>query len=958
MRFQRAFLLIPSILSALAGGEIMADEAWVTHTTFEDFAAGTLGSAGVNLYVAKAGRVEMINRQDYNSDGYLDLFVVNDHNVISGADVLVYWGRKNGPRSLLPELIEQLPRQKLIDEILHRQDAATRLPSDGGGRSLLVDLNNDGYDEIVFCNFKHNYTIYSNALIYWNSRDGFDADNRTELPTILPGGVTAADFNRDGFVDLAFANRGNFEWLSFVEPQGNLESYVYWNGPTGFDTERRTILPTVTAVDCASGDLNGDGYPELVFVNNNFQEKSVAIFWGSQDGFAPQQRDTRPSKNPVAVNLVDVDRDGNLDMILTHKNDVAEVFRGTGDNVENHPWATLPTLGATQCEVGDLNADGFAELVFANKGSQQKPVSFIYWGSATGYAAQRRTELPTLAATDVTLADFNSDGRLDVAFANASDGKSRDVNSYIYWNRPDGFSAADRCEVLGFSPDSANAADLNHDGHQDLVLISHISGRAGEIESFIYWGNPRYNYSPASMTLLPNCTAQGIADYKQDGFVDVVGGYEGDIHYGSPSGFTTEPIIKTNRRAVGSDPTGQPPLEGQGLAVADLNRDGYLDLVMSRGVRHRFMDQGAKPKSTEGLILWGGSSGFNDANKTLLPLETLFSQSVNVADLNKDGFLDLIFPGLETGMTHIFWGAADGSFSEERQARLQAHNASTVEIADLNRDGWLDLIFGGGWDTVNNYARPTRFAMIFWGGRDGYSRQRTQRLESFDSLESSVADLNKDGFLDIVFTNYHAYFTRRVPALIYWGGPQGTYSESRRTTLPAESSSALTIADLNQDSWLDLFVCNHVVNGDHTVGSHIFWGGPQGYAAANRQWVPTFGPHFSNGRDLGNIYDRRLIEEYVSAPLQLPAGTGTSRLEWQATTPHGTEIKFQIRTAQSRQALAQTQWHGPDGVGDRFEKTGMRINAPDPHRWLQYRAEFITPDGGNTPVLEEVTLKP
>ena len=254
-------------------GFVAADEPWVVHDSFEDFAAGTLGNAGANIYVTRSGRIEMINRLDFNNDGYLDVFASNDHNLMEGPDILVYWGTKDGPRSLMPPMPEQLPRFKLLDEIYNRRSAATRLPGHGGGRSILVDLNHDGYEEIVFCNFKHNYALEFDAMIYWNSPEGFQATNSTGLPTLLAGGVAAADFNNDGFVDLAFANRGNFERLSRIKQIEDLESYIYWNSPTGFSVKRRTCIPTKTAriVDCVAGDLNGDDYPELIFINNNYQ---------------------------------------------------------------------------------------------------------------------------------------------------------------------------------------------------------------------------------------------------------------------------------------------------------------------------------------------------------------------------------------------------------------------------------------------------------------------------------------------------------------------------------------------------------------------------------------------------------------------------------------------------------------------------------------------------------------
>jgi hypothetical protein len=286
---------------------------------------------------------------------------------------------------------------------------------------------------------------------------------------------------------------------------------------------------------------------------------------------------------------------------------------------------------------------------------------------------------------------------------------------------------------------------------------------------------------------------------------------------------------------------------------------------------------------------------------------------------------------------------------------MRVQSAATVEIADLNRDGWLDLIFGGGWDPARA-GRPTRQSTILWGSAQGYASERAAHLESFDSLEQAVADLNKDGYLDIVMTNYHAYTTRTIPALIYWGGPNG-YSEARRTSLPAESSSSVTVADLNRDGWADIVIYNHVAAGDHSVGANIFWGGPEGYSYLRRSHFPTFGPHFGVRRDIGNIYDRRLEEDYTSAPLEIPAGRRPSRLSWKARTPHGTAVRFTLRSAATAAALAQAQWVGPRGKDSFFDQPGATLTVPGDHRFLQYRATLSTPDGGSTPFLEAVEIE-
>jgi hypothetical protein len=136
----------------------------------------------------------------------------------------------------------------------------------------------------------------------------------------------------------------------------------------------------------------------------------------------------------------------------------------------------------------------------------------------------------------------------------------------------------------------------------------------------------------------------------------------------------------------------------------------------------------------------------------------------------------------------------------------------------------------------------------------------------------------------------------------------------------------------------------------------MFWGGKDGYSYARRQWIPTFGPHFSLMKDLGNIYHRRIEEEYLSAPLECPARKIPARLGWKAQTPHGTAVKFQIRTARAKPELAKAPWHGPQGPDTHYERTDARLSVPSDHGWLQYRVLFTSPDGGSTAFLEEVHL--
>jgi len=69
--------------------------------------------------------------------------------------------------------------------------------------------------------------------------------------------------------------------------------------------------------------------------------------------------------------------------------------------------------------------------------------------------------------------------------------------------------------------------------------------------------------------------------------------------------------------------------------------------------------------------------------------------------------------------------------------------------------------------------------------------------------------------------------------------------------------------------------------------------------------------------------------------------------------PHGAKLRFQLRSAATREELSRSPWTGPGGAGSYHDSSGAEIHAG---RWLQYRALFTSPDAGEWPALDEVVL--
>jgi len=694
----------------LAAQGVLAQEV-IRQSGFRDFARGTPGNSGANLYVSRAGRVEVINTWDLNQDGYVDLLLSNDHNVMETVDALIYWGSSQGYRSLVPELWPERPLAQVVFGLMDHPAGVTRLPSFGGGRSVIADLNRDGYPDIVFCNYIHNYPGIRTAYIYWGGPRGFQRERRTELPTNWASGVAAADLNGDGYPELVFANQGVEPGLENISPETPLDAYIYWGSATGFDVKRRTSLAAQGASDVAIADVNHDGFPDLAFTGSRPGAEGVRIFWGSRAGYSNQHFQAAPLPQPTSIRAADLDGDGFADLIVTtagarqtialessatdgHGGEVY-LLMGGASGVDLRRRQALPARGGRDSAAADFNHDGFPDVAVANSAG----ASYVYWGSKAGFSPARRTELPTLSANGVCAADLNGDGFPDLVFANSNDGQSYDVPSYIYWGSGTGFAPYLRASLQSFGAASVNAADLDGDGRPEILLVNQYSGSAdSRINSRIFWGNPHHYYSSASMTTIPGHGTYDttVADLNDDGFPDVVlsnsyadGAY---VYWGGKEGFSTR------RRATLTAAGG-----AFGSSAADLNRDGYLDLVFTRREGGKFV----------GTVLWGSAEGYSAARKTDLPLKGKRSLSNAIADLNRDGYLDLIFPDEYFGNLHIFWGGPDG-YSEAR-SWSKFVSAGSLELADLNGDGYLDFVIAGGFDPQTK-SRNTK-TRIFWHAR-------------------------------------------------------------------------------------------------------------------------------------------------------------------------------------------------------------------------------------------------
>jgi FG-GAP-like repeat len=334
--------------------------------------------------------------------------------------------------------------------------------------------------------------------------------------------------------------------------------------------------------------------------------------------------------------------------------------------------------------------------------------------------------------------------------------------------------------------------------------------------------------------------------------------------------------------------------------------------------------------------------------------------------LNRDGWLDLVFPTLiDSGDMTIFWGGSDG-FDSAHKTSLPSPAAISSRVADLNRDGYLDIVLPNYYDPLpkpGTQFHPHAFGgstegsiLVYWGGPNGYAVDRREVLPSIGTADVAIADLKGDGYLDIVSTHYAASPQRRAPSYIFWNSSEG-FDPDHVTRFPTFAACGVMIADFNLDGHPDIRVANHVKDGDHSaVTTFIYWGGYDSYSPAHRSELYAPGDHFFTMHDIGNVYDRTDRYDYISAPFDAGKSSRFERIDWEGETPFQTALEFQVRTASTREGLEKAAWTGPDGAASYYQHSDSALQGLPEGRWIEYKASLISPNDADTPVLRSVSI--
>jgi hypothetical protein len=339
--------------------------------------------------------------------------------------------------------------------------------------------------------------------------------------------------------------------------------------------------------------------------------------------------------------------------------------------------------------VADFNNDGKPDLAVVNAGpfstsTSQKSLSVLLGDGNGSFQPAVTTDILNSGlgegtAQSVAVGDFNGDGKLDVAL-NTSGSRAGPAVEVLLGKGDGSFQPNHLFLSVGQTPLSVAVGDFDGNGALDLVTANNSSGTVS-----VLLGNGDGSFRPRidlAVGAAPRAVAVG--DFNGDGRLDVA---------------TAQQLTDTVSVLIGhGNGTFAPPLvfkaSGAGftpssLAVADVNGDGKLDLVINS---ISFLDSDA---FQVGVLLGSGDGTFQ--GPILAPAQPGGSGDLALGDFNGDGRMDAAVAdqlGASTGDLSVFFGNGDGSFQPNLRLDLLTggNDPSGVAAADLNGDGLVDLV--------------------------------------------------------------------------------------------------------------------------------------------------------------------------------------------------------------------------------------------------------------------------
>ncbi|HKB15482.1 MAG TPA: VCBS repeat-containing protein, partial [Planctomycetota bacterium] len=579
------------------------------------------------------------------------------------------------------------------------------------------------------------------------------------------------------------------------------------------------------------GDVDGDGDPDIWACESEPNGTSIHRLL-LNDGAA--RLTSAPALLPALAEaasdlaLGDVDGDGDLDAFVANG---APWLVGTQDRLLLNAGSGTyydatsqlpPILGQTDSvALGDVDGDGDLDALLG-VGAPFSTVSSggldrIYLNDGSGSFAYDATRLPadSDATSAVGLGDLDGDGDLDAVF-----GVYGGVNPQrLYTNDGTGhfFNASSQFPAGAYCASAVALGDADGDGDLDLFLGAFgpcttsglITCQSGPARLFLNDGSSVFSEAPLPPPpgSVEWTTSIALGDLDGDGDLDALLGNNGPCVWviGSCPAGQNRLLLNAGSGsflvAQGQFPS--IPAWTRSLALADLDADGDLDLVVG--------DDAAHPARPTRLYLNSGSGYFLEVSgsspETPLPQHPV---AAALGDLDGDGDLDLFVGGRAAdgpGPSRVFLNDGRGDFALAGAQPFGQVIATSVALGDVEGDGDLDVLVGTTGSTSDSPNGD--YPRLFLNDGAGVLSLANGQLP-LAPLQTSVVvtgDLDGDGDLDAVLGMYNHPGGPLSPVRSYANDGAGTFTyDPARFPPHLDLVSSIALGDVDGDGDLDVLV--------------------------------------------------------------------------------------------------------------------------------------------------------
>lgn len=580
-----------------------------------------------------------------------------------------------------------------------------------------------------------------------------------------PVSLAMKDLNNDGRPDFVTVNNGTLGSVSVILSDASI---------TGWTAAAQYSVGTAP-LEVALADLNNDTIPDIITANSSAQAggSSISILLATAPGVFGPATSINVGSGPNSISTGDVNNDGKTDIVVNTSN-VSSVNVLLGDGLGGFS-ALAPFVAGARAErpaLADFNNNGVLDLGVIN--STVSAAAFAGAGNGT-FTLAATLNIP-IAPTDIKIGDITNDGNRD--FVGCSAGTAFSFLAFV-WSAPGNgnntFGAVNSLSWNG-APVRLQLSDLNSDGKLDVATTNGMIGFTTVNAISWAFGNGAGGFGATAIRNL-GATPSGLVagdvhgDLKNDLVYTTLNPRNIGILAGNGAGGFAGPKLYNGGNL------------GLGGALGDLNHDGNTDMILRNYSAPIFVS-----------YLGDGLGALNPTNVTFaFPYS---STGMALADVNGDHHLDLVATGTDTasgtGRTVIFLGNGAGGFVTLSTTTIGVNPGSPV-VADVNLDGKIDIVYG---NSASGYSVGS-IIVTLGDGVGGFGAAASFPLAT-GSIALTAGDLNSDGFADLVSCNYN------IPSMSFLtGNGAGSFAPYALLTASANPLSAI-LSDVDSDSTIDI----------------------------------------------------------------------------------------------------------------------------------------------------------